>query len=386
MKYLLLFLLLISNAQAIDLDIGLQNKLHIHGFASQNYIHTSDNNFFGKSDNMGSLDFTEIGFNSSLQLARNINTAMQVLYRRAGATDAQYARIDFAFVDLNLFSNMNSRAGIRGGRVINPYGLYNDTRDMPFTRPSILLPQSIYFDINRNFALSGDGIQGYSELNTNYGEFTLQLNGMYPRVDDPEWHPTLQTSKLSGQPSYIGRLLYAYGEDTLRAGISFASFNIDFSPLESTKLTSKLNFEPILFSFQYNLNLFTFTTEYAIRPTLITNNNKKLINFIGESYYFQGSFKVTPDIEVYSRYDLYFSDRSDKDGKIYESNTGLPGYLTYAKDITTGIRWDVNQNIMLRAEYHYVNGAGYLSFIENKDLPNISKYWNMIIFGVSFRI
>ncbi|MBS1212726.1 MAG: hypothetical protein H6R26_1343, partial [Proteobacteria bacterium] len=135
----------------------LPDSLQIHGFASQSYIHTTGNQFFGHSTNMGSLDFTEMGINGSWRPISQLQASMQIVYRRAGRTDDQDLRIDFGFLDYSFLSDSDDLLGIRLGRVVNPIGLYNDTRDMPFTRPSILLPQSIYFDINRNLALSSDG-------------------------------------------------------------------------------------------------------------------------------------------------------------------------------------------------------------------------------------
>jgi hypothetical protein len=47
---------------------------------------------------------------------------------------------------------------MRVGRIKTAYGLYNTTRDVPFTRPSIVLPQSIYFERTRNLTVSADGV------------------------------------------------------------------------------------------------------------------------------------------------------------------------------------------------------------------------------------
>lgn len=119
--------------------------LQIHGFASQAYIYTSDNDVFGNSDDNGSSGFTEIGINALLRPLPRLQFSAQGLSRRAGQGTSATPRLDFAVADYRLYSQDTNQFGIRVGRLKNPFGFYNDTRDVAFTRPSILLPQSIYF-------------------------------------------------------------------------------------------------------------------------------------------------------------------------------------------------------------------------------------------------
>ena len=51
-----------------------------HGFASQSYLLTSDNNLFGDSDEEGSLDFTEAGLNVSWVPLPALQIAAQGLF------------------------------------------------------------------------------------------------------------------------------------------------------------------------------------------------------------------------------------------------------------------------------------------------------------------
>ena len=228
------------------LDWTLPDNVQIHGFASQAYLHTSDNNFFGYSQNMGSLDFTEMGINGSWRPLPNLQTSMQVVYRRAGRTDDNYVRIDFGFLDYSFLSTAAQTVGVRLGRVVNPYGLYNDTRDMPFTRPSILLPQSIYFDITRNTALSADGVQVYGEQRTDYGDFLLQFNGGYARADDPSWKPVLRARRVYGELSWVGRLMYEWQGGRVRLGVSSANQNIGYQPATIGATAASNQFSPVL--------------------------------------------------------------------------------------------------------------------------------------------
>lgn len=129
-------------ALALELFEGFQ----VHGFLSQGYILTTNNNFFGSSERGGSLDFTEMGINASWMVRPYLQTAVQILSRRAGEAAENEPELDFALLDYTAVETADRRLGVRGGRVRLPFGLYGDTRDVAFTRPSILLPQSIYFD------------------------------------------------------------------------------------------------------------------------------------------------------------------------------------------------------------------------------------------------
>ena len=369
----------------------LPDSIQIHGFASQSYIHTTGNNFFGYGTNMGSLDFTEMGLNGSWRPIPQLQTSMQVVYRRAGRTDNQDVRLDFGFLDYSLISDVETSLGIRLGRVVNPYGLYNDTRDMPFTRPSIFLPQSIYADINRNFALSGDGIQVYGEHQSAIGDFLLQVNGFYSRTNDPSIKADLAEGlgfpgRLNGAPSWIGRLVYEWDHGRIRLAATSGDLDAQYQPRGTVDVkTGSLALSPILFSAQYNAEYWSLTSEYAIRGVSLSGFGPLIpnINYTGESYYVQGSYRFREDLEGYLRYDVIYDDVNDRNGKQAAAGTGSPAYRGFAKDITAGLRWDVTSWFMLRAEYHQVNGTSWLSPLENQG--DTQQHWNMFAISASFR-
>lgn len=363
----------------------LPETVQIHGFASQSYLYTTGNNFFGHSTNTGSLDFTEMGINGSWRPLSQLQASMQVVYRRAGKTDDSGVRIDFGFLDYSFISDADKVLGIRLGRVVNPYGLYNDTRDMPFTRPSMLLPQSIYFDVNRNFALSGDGIQVYGEHHNSFGDFTLQANGVYPRTNDPSFNTNFSSiapGTLSGEPSWIVRLMYEWGAGRVRLGVTAAGLNTKYE-LDSVRVEPlNFTFSPIVFSAQYNAENWSLTSEYAIRNKEFTGLGRPNTTITGESYYFQGSYRFIRSLEGFVRYDVQYEDNSDRSGQEYAARTGIPAHTQFAKDFTTGLRWDVNDWFMLRAEYHHINGTGWISYLENK--RETSQHWDL--FGLSANV
>ncbi len=151
-------------------------SLQLHGFAAQAVLGTSDNRWFARYDG-ASFDFTEVGLNASLRPQPWLLLAGQVLARRAGEMYDGTPAIDFALADVSLLSTPRQRAGLRLGRIKNPLGLYNETRDVPFTHPGIFLPQVVYFDKVRNLVLSTDGAMLYGETDTALGTLSLNLQG-----------------------------------------------------------------------------------------------------------------------------------------------------------------------------------------------------------------
>ena len=167
-------------------SLAMFETLKFHGFASQGFILTSDNNFFGPSEE-GSFKYHEAGMGASIRPAPDLQFSAQVLSRRAGAGDRGGIRLDYALMDYRYVTQESNLIGVRIGRVHNAFGFYNDTpRHVAFTRPSIFLPQSIYFDRTQNLARSSDGIHLYSEHRSEYGDLLVFLTAGYANVDNDE--------------------------------------------------------------------------------------------------------------------------------------------------------------------------------------------------------
>jgi hypothetical protein len=376
----------------------LPGDLQIHGFASQAYITTSDNDFFGNSDNGGSFGLTEAGLNASMRPLPKLLLSAQVLSRRAGQGNNGMPRLDYGFLDYRIYSHEVNQFGVRIGRLKNPFGFYNDTRDVAHTRPGILLPQSIYFDRVRNISLSGDSVQFYGEAPVfNWGTFSTQFGVTLPVVNDKETELTLigvvQPGHLTRDASYIGRGIFETNDKRLRLAVSGIWLNTSYNPkfkLDDPIGPGALQFTPIFFSAQYNTERWSLTSEYAIRHFKYNNNFKVPgldgLDFYGESYYFQGEYRFTPKWEGIVRYDAYYANRADRDGSEFARLTGAPAHGRFAKDIMVGLRWNVTPQFMLRAEYHHVNGTGWLSRLDNpsSDGP-LDKDWDLYAIQASFR-
>ncbi len=64
---------------------------------------------------------------------------------------------------------------------------------------------------------------------------------------------------------------------------------------------------------------------------------------------------------------------------------GRPDHSRFAKDLTVGLRWNITPSIMLRAEYHRVNGTGWLSTLDNPNPAFTDQHWNLFAAQASYR-
>lgn len=379
-------LLLASPSQA---EWKLPESFQVHGFASQAFIVTTDNNFFGDSRDNGTFDFRELGINASWRILPKLQIAAQGVARWAGENDKGDPRLDYGLLDYTLRSDAENTWGIRLGRVINPIGFYNDTRDVAFTRPSIFLPQSIYFDRTRDVALSADGAQFYGERRTDFGDFLLQFNVAKPRVGAREELALLGSNgmgELKGDTSFFGRLLYEKDGGLIRLGLSslWANFDFDSAPNYSPP-SGSIEFSPLIFSGQYNGERFSLTSEVALRNFDYSGFGPHLDrDFTGLSWYLQGSYRFSPRWEAVVRFDSLCTDLGDCDGEDFAAKTTGAAHRRFADDWMVGLRWDVTSSIMLRAEFHHIRGTAWIT-VEDNDLANLEENWNMFSVLVSFR-
>ncbi|MCH9697154.1 MAG: hypothetical protein K0U68_03540 [Gammaproteobacteria bacterium] len=368
----------------------LPQSLQIHGFFSQGFVHTTNNQFFGKSQDSVSTDYRELGLNGSWRATPELRLAMQIVYRDAGKTDDKTVRVDYGLADFSVYSSESTQIGIKGGRIPTPLGFFNETRDVLSSRPTILLPQSIYFDRNRNIALSADGGYIHGEKRTDFGDFFIDIGGVIPRTDDPDASFSLTGNlpgKLEGRPSLMTRFAYEWQGGRVRTSITYSDYNVKYHSKNPFFQSGKIDFNPLIFSVQYNGENWSLTGEYEF-------NRRQFSNFValpdsdttGIGYYVQGVYKFTDWMEGVVRYDKLVTDKNDKDGKRFSALTQgtRPSHSRFAEDITVGVRFTLIPNLLFSAEYHRINGTGWLAEIENKDLSKTKKRWNILLWMVSY--
>jgi hypothetical protein len=407
-----LTLLMPMKASALE---WLDGKVQVHGFAGQGATYTDHNQVFGTSRDV-SLDFREMGLNTSVKLLPNLLISAQGLYRDAGASDRQGVRLDFAQADYSVpLLDSSLVLGIRGGRVKIPFGLYNDTRDVLWTRPSVLLPQSIYFDTLalRQAMIAADGGILYGRYTHGEHRFGWEFLTAEPQdstggaTDFLTGLPNLPglpkaEGSLGGRPMLIGRAFYEWMGGRGKLMFSIVDLDRDFqaSPaLSAFYQNGNIKVSYPLFSAQYNAEKWSLTAEYgwiSSDRTGFTTANTAFIqglptwkNNTSENFYVQGEYRFTPDFSAVLRYDVFHLSRDDRDGRELSRLSGgvAPSHRFYARDLTAGVRWSFARNFLLAADYHYVNGTAWLNETDNPNLtsPETSSHFSLVTAMLSFR-
>lgn len=130
---------------AVELMQGIQ----LHGYGHAGYL-VSDNNDFLKADSKGTWDYNDFALLFTGDLSERSKAWVQ-LYQIYGER-----RVDWAFVDYTFTNNST----IKVGQIKLPFGVYNDFRDVEYTRPSTLKP-FLYQDVAETVAEAYRGI-GYN--------------------------------------------------------------------------------------------------------------------------------------------------------------------------------------------------------------------------------
>lgn len=366
----------------------------VHGFLSQGFTYTDHNQVFGTSED-GSLDFREMGLNGSVKLLPNLLVSAQGLYRDAGASDTMGTRLDFAQFDYSSpLLDSTLVLGVRGGRVKVPFGLYNDTRDVLSTRPTVLLPQSIYFDTLalRQAMIAADGGVLYSRYTHGEHRFGLELMTAEPQ-DGIGGAPAFLTGipnaqgEFGGRPMFIGRAAYEWMGGRGRLMFSIVDLNRDFRSVSAATPSGNIKVQYPLFSAQYNAEHWSLTGEYGWIDSQRKGFMPVTLKNTSENFYVQGEYRFTQAVSGVLRYDVFHVDRNDRDGKTLSRMTGLPRHQLYARDLTTGVRWEFAHNFLLAADYHYINGTAWLNTTDNPDLLSGGgdSDWNLFTTMLSFR-
>jgi len=368
--------------------------LEVHGFVTQGFVKTTANNFFGDSEN-GSFEFTEIGVNATLQPTADIRLSGQVLSRRAGDMYSDAASLDFALADFAVESTPDRSLSLLVGRIKNPFGFFNETRDVAFTRPGVFVPQVVYFDKLRNVILSSDGVGLDYERYWSGVNVSLYLATGQPQIDENIEYAYLGGS-FSGdfEPdglSAIARLLAETPDNTMRASLSFASSSLDFTRKAGDPIgDGNVKFDYWIASVQYFSEDLTITAEYMYEPISWSGFSGSFYegrDTEAEGYYVQAAWQGLESVELLFRYEEGFFDRADRSGKRIEQETHgiVPSHTQYSKIYTAGVRWDVSPSLMIRAEFQHHDGTFVLSNRENPDLSDMRPDWNLFSLSASYR-
>jgi len=372
-----------ASAHAIDYQV--------HGYAAQGFVLSRDNDFFGDSTG-GSFDYYEAGINAAVQVSPKLLLSAQAAIRDAGISDDGTARLDYALADYRLLSEATAQAGLRAGKIKNALGFYNETRDVVFTRPSILLP-GVYSDNQnqRSLIFTAPGAQVYGS--TFVGEHELSFSGSVNadrdvRRSDERLLITLTVPfDLRIHDSWTLQLM-----DSLDGGrwqFAYSHFFGQFRMSTDINLSGRFDVDLDVFSARYNAERFTLTAEYVVigNDNLLHLGGTPLLrqSVEADSGYLQAEYRVSSRWSVMARMDSFFRDRHDRSGREFAAtNPGADRRSQVSHDFTIGVNWRPDEHWGVWAEHHWINGTATLQRIENPP-PVRDQRWSMLMLMAGYK-
>ncbi len=361
------------------------NDIVWRGFAAQGVIEAQDSNYIDDHGDV-SMKLTELGINSSYRVSPEVRIAAQGVYLNGGNRYPEGVRLDYLFVDWQFFNALDWQANLHLGRIKNHHWLYSATRDVPHTRPTIILPQSVYFDAFRDVALGTDGVGLFVQNNSPMGDFEFVATYGSSPISSQQAENLLghaSQGDLDLQWDRKASLFWQPSNSNLRFGIS--ALNSDFIYrqgnndiyIDGTATSQRLMGHLTYFSEHWDLAI-ELMRERVIYRNFIAPGFR--IDATAEGGYIQGRYHFSPSIAFVARMDLFDLDRTDRSGKRREQETDgqVPAYFGFQDQMTLGVTWEFHQNWRFQAEVHRVKGTGRLAPVLMPDTElNQSKYWNI---------
>jgi hypothetical protein len=367
-------------AQSLE-DLNIQ----VHGFATQGFLYSTNNNVFATTSSVGSPNWTEAVVNISAQPVPKLRFTIQPRYELLGnysnGFTLDYANADYKASDV---------VGVRFGKVKLPTGLFNETQDIDPSYMWALLPQSVYPLASRNGQLSQYG-------GVVYGTLHLEGSPQFGKLEYRAWGGEVA---LSSNDGYFVSIVEAglnlpNGLTHTEAGAALhwkspiRGLMIGVSAIRNNIANSKVTagggaltgqytvnpyYEPDFFA-QYQRGKFMLAAEYnRIAGTYKVQlfPGTPFAPFDERALFGMGSYKISEKFSA----GLYY-------GQLFSVAQAL-GPSRYSKDWAVSCRYDFNQYVYAKAEQHFIDGT--LQDYEADLNPNLKPDTRLTVLkiGVSF--
>lgn len=381
-------LALLIAAPALAEDDDPAEALAVHGFVSQGFIKTTENEYLAHSKR-GSFEFTEVGINFTKGLTNDVRVGLQIFAQDLGPSGNYRPQLDWFYLDWRY----DDWLGIRAGRSKIPFGLYNESADVDAARVPVLLPQSVYPIDHRDYLLAQTGGELYGNVRLGPAG-ALEYRGYAGTlaVGTPEAPGAGITISGVDVPYVVGaRLLWNPPLSGLTLGVSYQSLRLDwkyhFDPA-LVPLFQSVNLLPAEFdrtlAVQFNVEFWVASAEYQLGDLLLASEYSRWIGefesaaprllparTVNERYYAMVSYRVAPWFTPGAYYSAYYPNVHRRGGR-----------AAHQHDVALSFRYDLNQNWLLKLEGHWLEGTAALdnkALNDGKDATQLEKRWGMLL-------
>jgi hypothetical protein len=341
-----------ASAQAQPSDDGARlHGLQVHGFISQGFLKTTDNDYLVKSSE-GSFEFSEAGVNLTTQLADRLRVGVQFFAFNLGNMGRFNVKADWFYLDYRL----RDWLGMRAGRLKIPYGLYHDVSDIDAARAPALLPSSIYPFTNRELLLAQTGVEFYGYLPVGRaGALDYRVyGGAVPLELPPQDAAPIPLTSL--RVPYIAglRLLWETPLDGLRVGVTGVYLRVIATAIYPPPmlLTVTANEYGGVGSIEYAAHDLLLAAEYG--RTRVSNHYEPLLapdaTVTSEGGYLLSAYRLKRWLQPAAFYSLLYPNHDLREGR-----------QNVQHDLAGTLRFDVNDYWIIKLEAHYMHGTASLA-------------------------
>jgi hypothetical protein len=353
-----------ASAQSLD-DLNIQ----IHGYATQGFVYSTNNDVMTMKSSSGSAQWTEAVMNLTAQPTPKFRIGAQLRYELLG-TEQNGLVLDWAAADYKF----SDKFEVKAGKVKTPWGLFNEIEDLDPAYLWILMPQSIYNITNRDSFLTHYGAvaQGKAELGGKLGK--VEYYGWYGAgvygensglfLDEVAAGWTMPNG-VSG-PEAGGALHWRTPLKGLMVGVSdlytsnwTAQVQNPFVSVAGAEMIGNRTFtadntpnyfaiyekDKLMVAYEYQRNWSNGSVNFPGNPAGSAAYSALLSGRVDpREWYAMASYKFTPKFTA----GAYYSSDIDHQAPLGPGRDSL--------DWTFTGRYDINQYTYLKAEQHFVAG------------------------------
>ena len=343
-------------------------SVEIHGFASQGFAYSNDNNYLTMPTSTGSFAFTDGGFNISTRLTSRLRIGGQAYIREIGDLGRGQIKLDWALGDYRI----SDAFGIRAGKIKTVLGLYNDTQDVESLHTWAIMPQSIYSLDLRETSLAHMGGDIYGRVTVPHlgnlaytlyaGSIANDRTGGYVYTLRSIW---LNPSKLAGvaggadfkwNTPVSGLLLgVSYLESQVHTEGTNLAFGVPFTIKDFPDLHT-------VFSAQYTWRNLRLDSEYTrdLQETQETGISfgrqtpAENTTLDRRGWYVAGAYRLSKHLELGSYHSRFYPNAD----RVYSGPILMPAAGRHVFDQTITARVDFDSHWDLKLEEHFIDGYG----------------------------